>query len=79
MMLVVGSEKLLGRQHLNSLPPKSDSLNVSPLGLYTVMLDGVLDLIQQRGLLLVLDSQLTGCPLGLTHSPPDKVELGNTH
>ena len=43
------------------------------------MLDGVSDLIQRRGLFLILDPQFTGCPLGLTHSPPDKVELGNTH
>ena len=43
------------------------------------MLAGVLDLIQRRGLVLLLDPQLTGCPLGLTHSPPDKAELCNTH
>ena len=79
MMLVVRLEQLLGRQHLNSLPPIWDSGKSCPSGLYTVMLAGLLDSIQRRGSLLLLLLQLTGCPLGLTHSPPDKVESGNTH
>ena len=81
MMLVVGSEQLLGRQHLNVflLSFLSNSLNICPLGLYTMMLAGSLKRIQRRGSLTLLVLQLTGCPLGLIHSPLDKVELGNTH
>ena len=78
MMLVVGSEQLLGRQHLNvlllSFP--SASLNVlSPLGLYRLILAGLVVLSQWRGSVL----QLRALPLGSTHSPPDKVVLGNVH
>ena len=78
MMLVVGSEQLLGRQHLNvlllSFP--SASLNViPPLGLYRLILAGLVVLSQRRGLVL----QLRGFPLVSTHSPPDKVVLGNAH
>ena len=56
MMLVVGSEQLLGRQYLNSLLLSFDlySLNVCPLGLYTVMLAGLLETLQLRGSLLLL-------------------------
>ena len=66
MMLVVGSEQLISRQHLNSFSLSSElySLNVCPLGLYTVMLAGLLDSIQWKGSLLLLLLQLTGCPLG---------------
>ena len=45
-MLVVGSEQLLGRQHLNVLSLPSNSLNICPLCLYTVMLAGLLETIQ---------------------------------
>ena len=81
MMLVVGSEQLLGRQHLNVLllSSESNSRNSCPLGLYTLMLAGLLETIQRRGSLILLLLQLTGCPLGLIHCPPDKVEFGNTH
>ena len=79
MTLVVGSEQEVGRQHLNVLSLPSNSFNICPLGLYTVMLAGLLETIQRRGSLILLVLQLTGCPLGLIHCPPDKVELGNKH
>ena len=63
MMLVVGSEQLLGRQHLNSLPTIWESGKYCPLGLYTVMSAGLSDPIQRRGSLLLLALQLTDCPL----------------
>ena len=47
-MLVVGSEQLLGRQHLNVLllSCESNSQNSCPLGLYTLMLAGLLETMQ---------------------------------
>ena len=79
IILIVGSEQLLGRQHLNVLSLPSNSLNICPLCLYTVMLAGLLETIQWRGSLILLVLQLTGCPLELIHSPPDKMELDYTH
>ena len=70
MMLVVGSEQLLGRQHLNALLLSfpSTSLNVIlPLSLYRLILAGLVVLSQWRGLVL----QLREFPLGSTHSPPE--------
>ena len=75
MMLVVGSEQLLGRQHLNVLLlslPLASSKVIPPLSLYRLILAGLVVLLQWRGLLLHL-------PLRSTHSPPDKVVLGNAH
>ena len=66
MMLVVGSEQLLGRQHLNSLSssPELYSLNFGPLCLYTVII--IENTAEKITITIVV--QLTGCPLGLTHS-----------
>ena len=63
MMLVVGSEQLLGRQHLNILLLSylSTSLNViPPLGLYRLILAGLAVVSHLRRTLLLLMSQLTG-------------------
>ena len=71
MMLVLGSEQLVGRQHLYQ--PSSDD-GIFP-SLYRLILVGEDPVSQRRGLVL----QLTDEPLGATHSPPLSVEPGNTH
>ena len=81
-MLVVGSEQLLGRQHTNILL-LSFLLNkfINFLffrSVYSNVTRIIRDNTVKRFLILLL-FQLTGCPSGLTHSPPDKMELGNTH
>ena len=70
-MLVLGSEQLVGRQHLYQ-PSSDDAILPS---LYRLILAGEDTTLQRRGLVL----QLTDDPLGATHSPPLRVEPGNTH
>ena len=70
-MLVLGSEQLVGRQHLYQ-PSSDDAIFPS---LYRLILAGEDATLQRRGLVL----QLTDDLLGATHSPPSRVELGNTH
>ena len=70
-MLVLGSEQLVGRQHLYQ-PSSVDA--ISPF-LYRLILVGEDPVSQQRGPVL----QLTDKPLGATHSPSSRVDLGNTH
>ena len=71
MMLVLGSEQLVGRQHLYQ-PSSDDAIFPS---LYKLILAGEDTTLQRTGLLL----QSTDDPLGATHSPPLRVEPGNTH
>ena len=61
IILVLETEQLVGRQHLYMLSYGSSSLNATfHLGLYRLILTGVLVMYQWRGPVL----QLTGCPLG---------------
>ena len=66
MMLVVGSEQLLGRQHLNVLLLSSSSASLKlrpPLGLYRLILAGLVVVSHFKTTLLLLLLQLTGCLL----------------
>ena len=72
-MLVLGSEQLVGRQHLYQ--PSSDD-EVAPT-LYRLIVAGEDTSLQRIGLVVLLQS--TDDPLGAIHSPPFKVEPGNTH
>ena len=72
-MLVLGSEQLVGRQHLYQ--PSSDG-ELFP-SLYRLILAGEDTSLQRIGLVVLLQS--TDDPLGATHSPPLRVEPGNTH
>ena len=59
-ILVLESEQLVGRQHLYMLSYGSSSLNpIFHLGLYRLILAGVLVMYQYRGSVL----ELTDCPL----------------
>ena len=73
-MLVLGSEQLVGRQHLYQ--PSSDAEVALFLSLYRLILAGEDISLQRIGLVLL---QSTGDPLGATHSPPLRVELGRRH
>ena len=70
-MLVLGSEQLVGRQHLYQ--PSSDDEILSSL--YRLILAGEGTTLQRRGLV----PQFTDDPLGATHSPSLRVEFDITH
>ena len=72
-MLVLGSEQLVGKQHLYQ--PSSDGA-ICP-SLYRLILAGEDIALQRIGLVVLLQS--TDDPLGATHPPPLRVEPGNTH
>ena len=79
MMLVVELEQLLGRQHLNVLLLIFLKASSNPPPLYRLILAGLSVVSHFRRTLLLLMLQLTGCPLGSIHCPPDNVEFGSTH
>ena len=74
-MLVLGSEQLLGKQHLYQ--PSSDDGMALFSFLYKLILAG--EEISLQRIRLVVLVQSTDDPLGATHSPPLRVEPGNTH
>ena len=71
-MLVLGSEQLVGKQHLYQ-PSSDDEMPLSS-SLYRLILAGEGTVLQKTGLVL----QSTDDPLGATHSPLLRVEPGNT-
>lgn len=72
-MSVLGSEQLVGKQHLYQ--PSSDAGMYSPVGMKRPRLAGEMTTLQRRGSVL----QSTDDPLGVTHSPPFRVELADAH
>ena len=74
-MLVLGSEQLVGRQHLYK--PSSNGWMAFFSFLYKLILAGEDIALQRIGLLVLLQS--TDDPLGANHSPPLSVEPVNTH